>query len=806
MSNLTGIAYQNMLFATALALLMAGLGYTFLRPQTAFRQFISRRAAAIMWGSTILMAGFWWVLGVLRYHGFHTSLVDMGTFTNVLWNTAHGRIMGTAISWSTHFTQHFSPSLILVAMLYVPWQSPDWLIGLTALTVASGGPALFYIARHRGLTSGTALVISALWLYSSLVRAPLLADFHETLIAAPVLLWAVFFIIKKKLVPALLLAFVALGFKEDMPVFVFGLGLIILWSFRLKTMGYLISALAIGYYLLVNLWLWELITPLHLDFLAIRFPQLVTQPGGVWASILFDPSILITPLLHWEQLWVVLMLFIPVLFLPFFRPGSVGLLPCIWMLLSLESFTVLILGLHYHLVLFALILVAAVAGYEVFSKIKPGFSELLKWLLVSFTVCFIFASPMMMIADRQLNPDYYQPHRYYSLVQEIADKTPAEKSVTADYFMGTIFSNRYNIRHFPGDILSDRIMLSNSFMGNPVTLLAIGGLGYNSLVYNPCFWLLSLDGTVDPRQDYMDTMRWMEAEGCGFPPWGTVTDYRASGRATVFIPECAGYGARIQATPYLFLPPGNYTYSVRLRAACPVQNQPIVVLEARELKASGENIILGGNVFDRNIKLSKSDYQYLTLDFEVQEWGLTHLSINFGIVGSYWWDGVGLDGLAMDFTGLYNQLIVRETSAGAICLYPQAGFAGEAQLFADAVTMDDRFANITICRWDLRDLEAGDYWIWYVDDVDSEDTYLNWAEVFAVSVDPRGSLHRRKIGILEVERSVWTNAPNLRRFKAHLLPGDKIEIDTLQGLPAKIKLVKLWIMRDLPMSLDYFCE
>ena len=117
MSPLTETAYQNLLFATALAVLLAGLGYAFMRPETAIRQLVSRRASIVMWGSTFLMAGLWWILGVLRYQGFHTSLIDTGTFTNVLWNTAHGRIMATAVSWGTHFNQHFSPSLILLAIL-----------------------------------------------------------------------------------------------------------------------------------------------------------------------------------------------------------------------------------------------------------------------------------------------------------------------------------------------------------------------------------------------------------------------------------------------------------------------------------------------------------------------------------------------------------------------------------------------------------------------------------------------------------------------------------------------------------------
>jgi hypothetical protein len=50
MSYLTGEAYQSLVFATVLALLMAGL---------------------------------WWLPGIMRYHGFHASLIAMGTPVNL---------------------------------------------------------------------------------------------------------------------------------------------------------------------------------------------------------------------------------------------------------------------------------------------------------------------------------------------------------------------------------------------------------------------------------------------------------------------------------------------------------------------------------------------------------------------------------------------------------------------------------------------------------------------------------------------------------------------------------------------------
>ncbi len=803
---LTGIAYQSLLFATGFAVLLAGLGYTFLRPHTAIRRFISRRAATIMWGSTIVMAGMWWVLGVLRYQGFHTSLIDSGTFVNVLWNTVHGRILGTAISWGTHFNQHFSPSLILVAVLYAPWQSPEWLIGMAALCVASGGPALFYLARRLGLPPGTALILSVLWIYSSLLRAPVLADFHEILIVAPLLLWVGYFAVMGKTVPALLLALVALGFKEDMPVYVLGLGVVLALSFRRQFLGWATCALAIVYYLVVNIWLWGIITPMHLDFLAIRFPQLASQPGGAWASILSDPMVLINPMLHWEHLWVILMLFIPVLFLPFLRWGALGLIPSIWLFLSLKGFSVLILGVHYHIPLFAIIVLATISGFIYLGKHKSGLIELAKWTMLSFTMCFVFAFPATMIADRQLNPNFYQPHRLFPNAQAIAEQTPANKSVMADIYLGTTFANRYNIQHFPGDMLTDCIVISNRFMGNPLTLLAIGGLDYKVLEPNPSFWFLSRTGTMDPRQRYMDSVHWMEAELCGFPPWSTVPDPSASGNITMMIPAGEGYGDRTQVTPYLLLPPGKYSYSISLRAASSGQKRPVVVLEAKELLPAGEMIGLASQSFGREIDNKSSNYQSLSLEFEVKEWGLTCLVVNFGIRGTLWWDGVALDGLHDDFAQLFSRIFVRGTTAGDICLYPGARTSGDDSLFADAIAIEDEYCCRKICLWDLGALDEGDYWIWYVDDISHDIAHYNWAKMFAVSVSQAGSERRREIGTLEIERNQWTDAPNLRRFRAHLLPGEWIEIDALEGFPAKVRLAKLWLMRDMPMSLELFCE
>ena len=62
-------------------------------------------------------------LAFLRHQTFVTQVFDLGYYTQIVWNTAQGRLFATTLKPPTFLTDHFSPLLALVAPLF--WLAPD---------------------------------------------------------------------------------------------------------------------------------------------------------------------------------------------------------------------------------------------------------------------------------------------------------------------------------------------------------------------------------------------------------------------------------------------------------------------------------------------------------------------------------------------------------------------------------------------------------------------------------------------------------------------------------------------------------
>src|SRR5512137_2205281 len=91
------------------------------------------------------------LLAFRRHEAFVTQVFDLGYYTQVVWNTAHGRLFATSLKPPTFLIDHFSPLLAILAPLF--WIAPDGrtLFVVQMLCLSSAIVPAYVILRRRHL-------------------------------------------------------------------------------------------------------------------------------------------------------------------------------------------------------------------------------------------------------------------------------------------------------------------------------------------------------------------------------------------------------------------------------------------------------------------------------------------------------------------------------------------------------------------------------------------------------------------------------------------------------------------------------
>ncbi len=195
-------------------------------------------------------------LAILRHASFNSSAFDLGIYDQVVWNTLHGRFYFYTTTGQPllHFSNHADPSLIFVAPFYLLFDSPVTLLVLQAAVIGLGGLPVFWLARQLLNSNFAAISLLVAYLsFPSLQIVPLW-DFHPPALATGLLLYAFYFMVRRKYGWFLLFAAIAMGFKEQIPLVVAFMGLYLVVVERRWRIGALTIAVAAAYFLVIMYW------------------------------------------------------------------------------------------------------------------------------------------------------------------------------------------------------------------------------------------------------------------------------------------------------------------------------------------------------------------------------------------------------------------------------------------------------------------------------------------------------------------------------------------------------------------------
>jgi uncharacterized membrane protein len=321
---------------------------------------------------------------ILRYETFKATAFDLGNMDQVIWNTLHGRLFqftNQAIDWygpPTRLAIHFEPIILPLSLLYSFGANPAILLVFQTLALASGSLPVFLLTRKiiPQWPLLAALMATAYLLAPALIGLNIF-DFHPIALATPLLLYALLALEYKHYAWFLVACVLAACTKEDVPLAIAVLGILVVWKYKLPRLG---LTLLIGG-VLWSLIAFRIIIPhfypgVQANNFWYRYEELGSSPGAAILNLFVRPWVFFSLFFTLDRLYYLLSLVRGAGFLPLLAPE--------WLLPTLPSLAVNLLSTdpllytgvyHYNAAIIPFVMIAAIHGTRRFLALWQGWSE-----------------------------------------------------------------------------------------------------------------------------------------------------------------------------------------------------------------------------------------------------------------------------------------------------------------------------------------------------------------------------------------------------------------------------------------------
>jgi hypothetical protein len=416
----------------------------------------SRQFLAVVALACAAQVLFSWAL-VAQHRAYNSNGWDLAWFDQVVWNTAHGRFFETSFAPWNFLGEHVEPVLLLFALVYRVHAEVKVLL-LTQAAVAAWAAVPLYLAARRVLASATAgLLVAAAYLGAAHLHRAMLFDFHPEVMGTACIFGAFALVAAGR--PGWALAAIGAQFllKEDAALVGAGFALVLwLYGYRAHAIGLLAAATV--YFLLVA---------------GVLMPAVRGGPGGPHArygylgpslpeavlGAVHHPHRILERLARPEQRGAAAELLASQAVLPLAGPAALGAVPLLAAHLLSEHPAQAELALHYGVLPFALLLVAAVLGAARLAR-APRLAVAWRWTrlppaarttvltgaLLGAELVYTFAAGPF---GRRFALSHYQRTAHSAAVDRVLAAVPRDGAVAAQSGLLPHLSQRRWIWEFP---------------------------------------------------------------------------------------------------------------------------------------------------------------------------------------------------------------------------------------------------------------------------------------------------------------------------------------------------------------------
>jgi uncharacterized membrane protein len=406
-------------------------------------------------------------LAIINHHGLNTSTFDLGIYDNIFYQSLHGTFLGCSfLPGNYHGSAHFDPILTLMSPAYLLYPRAESILVLQSFWLGSGVFPLYALARRRLECPARAVCIGAVWLLYPALHGANMYDFHSLSLLAPVILWLFYFVEVKSAWGYWLTFALALSVREDVPLllsFIAGSMLLGAPGFG-RRQAWRTIALSLVYFVVVKAFFMsapeKVLQGTKQYSFAYYYSDLIpnrTGLGEMLRSLLTNPGYVMKHIVREQKMQFLLLLFAPLLFLPFFAK------PLRWALVYGFAFCLLAtrpavysIYFQYAVVIYSVAFPAALIAFDQLSDRVPAWgldrSRVMRSVLVGMLTCSAILSFKFggLFENEAFRGGFVVPKRElsdaererYVWVEEAAALIPKQARVATTRRMGPHVSNR----------------------------------------------------------------------------------------------------------------------------------------------------------------------------------------------------------------------------------------------------------------------------------------------------------------------------------------------------------------------------
>lgn len=391
-------------------------------------------------------------LTVRLHNNFQTFGFDLGIFDQGIWLLSRLKDPFITVRGLHLFGDHLSFMLVLLAPLYKIWADVRLLLVLQTIALALGAVPVYLLAKDRLRHGVLALALAASYLLYPALQWLNRDHFHPETIATPALLFAFYFVMRRRYGLFAVAALIALLAKEDIALILMLMGVYIAVTNN-RAVG-LATTLASLAWFLIGI---KFILPMFNQegFFYIRnYSNLGSTPGEVIVNTITKPGLALSLLLQERKLVYLTQLLAPVAFSPF---ASIEVfliaLPALFSNLTSQQGYMDTIEYHYTATIIPFVFVSAILAIEKLSlKKREGALVAALILLIALTSNY-FWGPLPG-SQKYRQGFFVSDNGGRASAQAGIALIPENASVSAFYAFVPHLTHRERIYEFPNPYIS----------------------------------------------------------------------------------------------------------------------------------------------------------------------------------------------------------------------------------------------------------------------------------------------------------------------------------------------------------------
>ena len=508
---------------------------------------------------------------LLRYDTFKATAFDLGNMDQAIWNTLHGHPFEFTNRSDNYYgapirlAQHVEPILLLLAPLYLFHADARILLIFQTFAVAAGALPTFLLTRKYIPTLPLlAPIMAAAYLFAPASIGQNIYDFHPVTLAAPLLLYAILALTYRRTGFFLIACLLAAVCKEEMPLVVAMLGVLVAWKYKLPRLGLLLFVGGI----LLSAIAFLVIEP-HFNVGAkqntywYRYAALGSSPQAAIVNVLLHPWLPLVLFVTFDRVYYLLSLVR--------SSGFLALLAPEWLLPTLPSLAINLLSIEvyqhsgvyqYNAAIIPFVVVAAIHGARRLCLLWYGWRD-------------EFEDGLLYREEGALNTDKYAPGRPIPGTQDVAgllsvgygwakrsvgrawlsvhavwddlslrgsirqanDSRPPARGVTGEGLSGPWGSLRGRARLF-GERMTDLArVVPVSFLQWVVTIWIVGMIVLNMVVMTPWLNIFWADHRPGEREQHIQQLLALIPPDASVSAGGNLNPHLSDRRYVTVFPE-----------------------------------------------------------------------------------------------------------------------------------------------------------------------------------------------------------------------------------------------------------------------------